>query len=153
MLLEYKRTSQMGGPEAYGFNQILTRTKRLDGFRQSRFKQLGLLGGKTAQVRRRRRGRQHQQQGNHREAKPRDASRHQHMVSIENIQAEHIESDMLQRLDVLENCQREEEEEDGQRSQNSQRHIQGAMKLLPRSAVRTLGKMLFVVLAHLRRDA
>jgi hypothetical protein len=91
-------------------------------------------------------------QRNHREAKPRNAGRNQHMVGVGDVQAEDVEGHMLQRLDVLENRQREEEEEDRQRGQNGQRHIQAAVELLPGAAVGAFGKMLLVVLAHLRGD-
>ena len=113
---------------------------------------LGALGGDAAQVGRRGRGRQHQRQGNHRETKPRDARRNQHMVGVCNIQAEEIEGYMFQRLEVIEDRQRKEEKEDRQRGQYRQRYIQAAVKLLPRAAMGTFGKMLLVVLAHLRCD-
>ena len=72
------------------------------------------------------------------------------MVHVEDIQAENLEGHMLQRLDVVENRQREEEEEYRQRSENGQRRIQAAVELLPGAAVGAFGKMMFVVLAHLR---
>ena len=53
---------------------------------------------------------------------------------------------MLQRLDVLEDGQREEEEENRQRGENGQRYIQAAVKLLPCAAMGAFGEMLLVVL-------
>jgi hypothetical protein len=54
--------------------------------------------------------------------------------------------------DVYDNRQREEEEDNRQRCQNRQRHIQAAVEVLPGAAVGTFGKMLLVVLAHLRNN-
>ena len=93
-------------------NFALARTESLDGLGQALFEQTCMFGCDAAQVGWRRRGRQHQQLGNYREAKPCNAGRHQHVVGIKDIQAKDIEGNMFQRLDVLENCQREEEEED-----------------------------------------
>src|ERR1035437_2945657 len=75
------------------------------------------------------------------------------MVGVGDIQAEGVEGHMLHRLEVIENQQREEEEEERQRGQRRQRYIQAAVKLLSRSAMGTFGKMLLIVLAHLRRDS
>jgi hypothetical protein len=74
------------------------------------------------------------------------------IAKYEDIQAEDFEGYILQRLDVVENGQREEEKEHRQRGQHGQRYIQAAMEALPGAAVRALGKMMLVVLAHLRRD-
>src|ERR1039458_1239581 len=74
------------------------------------------------------------------------------MVGVGNIQAEDIEGPRRQRVDVLENRQREEEEKDRRRGENGKRYIQAAVELLPRAAMGAFGKMLLVVLAHLRRD-
>ncbi len=96
------------------FVSNLARAKRFDGFRQPLFDQPGPLGGNASKIGWRRCGCQHQGQGDHREAKPRNPGREEHVVGVGNIQAEDIEGHMFQRLDVLENRQREEEEKDRQ---------------------------------------
>jgi hypothetical protein len=74
------------------------------------------------------------------------------VVHVKDVQAENLESYILKRLDVVKNGQREEEEEDCQRCKDGQRYIEAAMEFLPGAAVGAIGKMLFVVLAHLRGD-
>ena len=64
-----------------------------------------------------------------------------------------FEGYVLQRLDVLENREREEEKKCRKRCKDSQRPIKAAVEFLTRTAVDTFGKMMFVVLAHLRRDS
>src|SRR5579871_3182019 len=60
---------------------------------------------------------------------------------------------MLERLDVLQNRECEQEEYGGKRKQDGECCIETAVKLQPRTAARTLRKMLLVVFPHLRRDA
>ncbi len=76
-----------------------------------------------------------------------------HVVHVGDVESEDVKGNVLQRLDVVKNGQREEEEEDGQRSEHGQRYVQAAVELLPGAAVGALGEVMLIVLAHLRRDA
>jgi hypothetical protein len=59
---------------------------------------------------------------------------------------------MFQRLDVMKDSQSEQEEEDSQRGEHGERDIQAAVEFLAGAAVGALGKMMLIVLTHIRGD-
>jgi len=129
---------------------ILPKTQGFDCFGEAFFNELCTLGGDAAQVRWRRSGRTHQHECDHRETQTCDASRNEHVVHVEDIEAEDFEGDVVERLDVIENREGKKEKEDGQRGKDSQGHIEAAVEFLAGAAMRAFDKVLFVVFAHLR---
>ena len=124
-----------------------------NGLRKPLFNEFGALRRNAAEVRWGRRCRKHQRQRDHREADSGDTRRKQHVVHVRDIQAEEIEGYMLQRLDVLQDCQCKQQEEGRKRSEDDQSPIEATMEFLAGAASAAFRQMVLVILAHFWRDS
>ena len=134
------------------FDSNSAQAEGLQGVGQALFNQFGACCGDAAQIGRRRRRHRDKGERNHRETDACDCSGNQHVVHVERIEAQHIDGDMFEGLDVHENGQGEYREKDGEAGQHKQGDVEAAMKLLLGTALTALSEMALVVATHFRRN-
>jgi hypothetical protein len=72
------------------------------------------------------------------------------VVGVDGVEAENVECDMLERLDVAQNGEREEGEKYGERGENDKSYVETAVEFETGAAAAAIGEMLLIVFAHLR---
>ena len=96
-------------PGAQGLDRV---REAIGGFREALFEDARALSGDSAEVGRDGGRRQHEDKGNDREADSSDCGGDEHVIGVGDVEAEDIEGDVLEWLDVAKSGQSEEREED-----------------------------------------
>lgn len=150
----------MAGGLDVGLKQRLSGAQGLDGVRQAFecfgqafFEDARALRRYSAEIRWQGRSRQHQYKGNHREANSCDGCRHEHVIGIGDVQAEDIEGNMFERLDVPQDRKCEQGKEHGKRRKNHQGYVETAVEFQSGSAAAAIGEMVFIISTHLGRNS
>jgi hypothetical protein len=72
------------------------------------------------------------------------------VISVGDIEAEYLECDMFDRLDVAQYGERKEGEEHRERRENDKGYIETAVEFQAGAAATAIGEVLLVISAHLR---